>query len=93
MKDWRSDLSMSLLSESVLRVEQNVNHVEVIDAERKTFAALGAGRGNSLYQNMPGSALASAVGVKAVLDKTEGLDKLVACVRSLLKIESAPESA
>jgi hypothetical protein len=36
---------MCLLSESVLRVEQNVNHVEVIDAERKTFAALGAGRG------------------------------------------------
>ena len=47
----------------------------------------------TLYQNMLGSALASAVGVKAVLDKTEGLDKLVACVRSLLKIESAPESA
>ena len=40
----------------------------------------------TLYQNMLGSALASAVGVKAVLDKTEGLDKLVACVRSLLKI-------
>jgi DNA-binding NarL/FixJ family response regulator len=47
----------------------------------------------TLYQNMLGSALGSAVGVKAVLDKTEGLDKLVACVRSLLKIESAPESA
>jgi two-component system, OmpR family, response regulator MprA len=47
----------------------------------------------TLYQNILGSALASAVGVKAVLDKTEGLDKLVACVRSLLKIESAPESA
>jgi DNA-binding NarL/FixJ family response regulator len=47
----------------------------------------------TLYQNMLGSALAAAVGVKAVLDKTEGLDKLVACVRSLLKIESAPESA
>src|SRR5260221_6725730 len=46
----------------------------------------------TLYQNMLGSALASAVGVKAVLDKTEGLDKLVACVRSLLKIESTPES-
>ena len=39
----------------------------------------------TLYQNMLGSALAAAVGVKAVLDKTEGLDKLVACVRSLLK--------
>src|SRR5258706_9111147 len=46
----------------------------------------------TLYQNMLGSALAAAVGVKAVLDKTEGLDKLVACVRSLLKIESTPES-
>src|SRR3981081_2360978 len=40
----------------------------------------------TLYQNMLGSALASAVGVRAVRDKTEGLDKLVACVRSLLKI-------
>jgi DNA-binding NarL/FixJ family response regulator len=39
----------------------------------------------TLYQNMLGSALAAAVGVKAVLDKTEGLDKLVACVRSLLQ--------
>jgi len=46
----------------------------------------------TLYQNMLGSALAAAVGVKAVLYKTEGLDKLVACVRSLLKIESTPES-
>jgi two-component system, OmpR family, response regulator MprA len=44
----------------------------------------------TLYQNILGSALAAAVGVKAVLDKTEGLDKLVACVRSLLN--SAPES-
>jgi len=38
----------------------------------------------TLYQNVLGSALASAVGIRAVLDKTEGLDKLVACVRSLL---------
>src|SRR5467141_5050744 len=38
----------------------------------------------TLYQNILGSALAAAVGVKAVLDKTEGMDKLVACVRSLL---------
>ncbi len=45
----------------------------------------------TLYKNVLGSALASAVGVKAIIDKTEGLDKLVACVRSLLKIESAPE--
>src|ERR1700756_2283979 len=44
----------------------------------------------TLYQNVLGSALAAAVGVKAVLDKTEGLDKLVTCVRSLLN--SAPES-
>src|SRR6266478_958089 len=39
----------------------------------------------TLYQNMLGSALAAVVGVKVVLDKTEGLDKLVACVRSLLR--------
>ena len=43
----------------------------------------------TLYQNILGSALAAAVGVKAVLDKTEGLDKLVTCVRSLLN--PAPE--
>src|SRR5260221_4898282 len=47
----------------------------------------------TLYQNMVGPSLASAIGVKAVLNKTDGLDKLVACVHSLLKIESAPESA
>jgi two-component system, OmpR family, response regulator MprA len=45
----------------------------------------------TLYQNILGSALAAAVGVKAVLDKTEGLDKLVTCVRSLLN--SAPGSS
>ena len=39
----------------------------------------------TLYKNVLGPALASAVGVKAILDKTEGLDKLVACVRSLLR--------
>jgi DNA-binding NarL/FixJ family response regulator len=39
----------------------------------------------TLYQNVLGSALASAVGVKAIVDKTEGMDKLVACVRSLLE--------
>src|SRR5256885_2010411 len=38
----------------------------------------------TLYRNVLGSALATAVGVKAIVDKTEGLDKLVACVRSLL---------
>jgi DNA-binding NarL/FixJ family response regulator len=38
----------------------------------------------TLYRNVLGAALASAVGVKAILDKTDGMDKLVACVRSLL---------
>jgi DNA-binding NarL/FixJ family response regulator len=38
----------------------------------------------TLYQNVLGTALASAVGVKAIIDKTEGMGKLVACVRSLL---------
>src|SRR3984893_13049381 len=38
----------------------------------------------TLYQNMLGSALASAVGVKAIIDKTDGMDKLVECVHSLL---------
>jgi DNA-binding NarL/FixJ family response regulator len=38
----------------------------------------------TLYQNVLGNALASAVGVKAIIDKTDGLDKLVASVRSLL---------
>ena len=47
----------------------------------------------TLYQNVLGSALASAVGVKAIIDKTDGMDKLVACVHSLLKMESAPESS
>src|SRR5712671_2722025 len=39
----------------------------------------------TLYQDILGSALAAAVGVKAVLDKTDGLDTLIACVRSLLR--------
>jgi DNA-binding NarL/FixJ family response regulator len=39
----------------------------------------------TLYQNVLGTALAAAVGVKAIIDKTEGLDKLVACARSLLR--------
>lgn len=38
----------------------------------------------TLYQNVLGSALASSVGFKAVIDKTDGMDKLVACVHSLL---------
>jgi DNA-binding NarL/FixJ family response regulator len=38
----------------------------------------------TLYQNVLGSALASAVGVKAIIDKTDGMGKLVECVHSLL---------
>lgn len=45
----------------------------------------------TLYQNILGSALAAAVGVKAIIDKTEGLDKLVACVRSLLRPAQMPD--
>src|SRR6202140_3127657 len=41
----------------------------------------------TLYQNLLGPSLASAVGVKAIIDKTDGLDKLIACVHPLLKIE------
>ncbi len=46
----------------------------------------------TLYQNVLGSALASAVGVKAVIDKTDGMGKLVACVHSLLNSDTRPES-
>jgi DNA-binding NarL/FixJ family response regulator len=41
----------------------------------------------TLYQNVLGTALASAVGVRAIIDKTEGMGKLVACVRSVLHSE------
>ena len=44
----------------------------------------------TLYQNVLGNALASAVGVKAIIDKTDGMDKLVACVRSLLPYDRSP---
>ena len=44
----------------------------------------------TLYQNVLGNALASAVGVKAIIDKTDGLDKLVACVHALVD-ESSTE--
>jgi hypothetical protein len=44
----------------------------------------------TLYQNVLGSALASAVSVKAVIDKTSGMAKLVACVRSLLGSANEP---
>ena|ERR1700757_2314594 len=46
----------------------------------------------TLYQNVLGTALASAVGVKAILDKTDGMDKLVACVRSLLSPDQTPKA-
>src|SRR6202047_4338389 len=46
----------------------------------------------TLYQNMLGSALAAAVGVKALLDKTEGIDNLVPCVRSLLRPAHTPST-
>ena len=38
----------------------------------------------TLYQNVLGSALSSAVTVKAVVDKTDGMARLVECIRSLL---------
>src|SRR6202030_261772 len=48
----------------------------------------------TLYMNVLGPSLASAIGVKAVIDKTDGMDKLVACVRSLLNSNPAtPESS
>jgi DNA-binding NarL/FixJ family response regulator len=47
----------------------------------------------TLYRNVLGTALASAVGVKAIIDKTDGLDKLVACVRSLLRPAQMPDNA
>jgi DNA-binding NarL/FixJ family response regulator len=46
----------------------------------------------TLYRNVLGSALASAVGVKAIIDKTDGMSKLVACVRSLLQSAQLPDS-
>jgi len=39
----------------------------------------------TLYMNVLGPSLASAIGVKAVIDKSDGMDKLVVCVRSLLQ--------
>src|ERR1700719_1250137 len=48
----------------------------------------------TLYMNVLGPSFASAIGVKAVIDKTDGMDKLVACVRSLLNSNPAtPESS
>src|ERR1700719_159548 len=44
----------------------------------------------TLYQNLLGPSLASAIGVKAVIDKTDGMDKLVTCIRSLLQPPHCP---
>jgi DNA-binding NarL/FixJ family response regulator len=40
----------------------------------------------TLYQNLLGDALAAAVGVAAIVDKTDGMAKLVECVHSLLDL-------
>ena len=44
----------------------------------------------TLYQNVLGPSSASAIGIKAVIDKIDGMDKLVACVRSLLQPAHSP---
>jgi DNA-binding NarL/FixJ family response regulator len=46
----------------------------------------------TLYQNVLGPALASTLGVKAIIDKTDGMDKLIQCVHSLLQPAHPPES-
>jgi DNA-binding NarL/FixJ family response regulator len=69
-----------------------MNGVEAAFVLRKTMPTIPVVM-LTMYQNMLGPSLASALGIKAVIDKTDGLDKLVACVHSLLKIESAPASA
>src|ERR1700737_4908349 len=46
----------------------------------------------TLYQNVLGPALASTLGVKAIIDKTDGMDKLIECVHSLLQPAHPPES-
>jgi DNA-binding NarL/FixJ family response regulator len=46
----------------------------------------------TLYQNALGPSLASALGVKAILDKTDGMDKLVKCVHFLLNSNTSPET-
>ena len=38
----------------------------------------------TLYQHLLGPSLASAVGIKAIIDKADGMDKLIECVHSLL---------
>src|SRR5258706_9787831 len=47
----------------------------------------------TLYQNLLGPTLASAIGVKDIIDKADGLAKLVAGVRSLLQPAPIPEAA
>ncbi len=42
----------------------------------------------TLYQNVLGPSLASVLGVKAIVDKTDGMDKLVKCVHSLLNSDT-----
>src|SRR5258708_36129009 len=46
----------------------------------------------TLYQNVLGPSLASELGVKAVMDKTDGMDKLVKCVHSLLNFNTSQET-
>jgi two-component system chemotaxis response regulator CheY len=46
----------------------------------------------TLYQNLLGPSLASAIGVKAVVDKTDGMDKLIECVHSLLNSDTLPKT-
>jgi len=46
----------------------------------------------TLYQNVLGPSLASAIGVTAGMDTTDGLDKPVACVHPLLTSDTSPET-
>ncbi len=46
----------------------------------------------TLYQNVLGPSLAPALGVKAIIDKTDGMDKLVKCVHSLLNFNTSQET-
>jgi DNA-binding NarL/FixJ family response regulator len=47
----------------------------------------------TMYQNVLGPSLAETLGVRAVLDKTDGIDKLVACIHSLLPPAHMPDAA
>ena len=46
----------------------------------------------TLYQHLLGPSLASAVGIKAIIDKTDGMDKLIECVHSLLNSDTLPKT-